>query len=94
MRSTAEVDAEERPMRSTESTAEEGSRRSTAEAAEEASRSTAKEVSRGTAEAPRNGRPMHGSRIQVRRRTNTEGISDNQQVTRNGVKERKKERTG
>jgi hypothetical protein len=45
----------------------------------------------------RNGRPMpprNGSRIKVRRRTNTEGISDNQQVTRNGVKERKKERTG
>jgi hypothetical protein len=36
--------------------------------------------------------PRNGSRIQVRRRTNTEGISDNQQVTRNGVKERKKER--
>jgi hypothetical protein len=45
----------------------------------------------------RNGRPMpprNGSRIEVRRRTNTEGIGDNQQVTRNGVKERKKERTG
>jgi hypothetical protein len=51
MRSTAEVDAEERPMRSTESTAEERLRRSTAETAEEASRSTAKEVSRSTAEA-------------------------------------------
>jgi hypothetical protein len=44
---------------------------------------------------PRNGRPMlprNWSRIQVRKITNTEGISDNQQVTRNGVKERKKER--
>ena len=29
-----------------------------------------------------------------RRKTNTEGISDNQQATRNGVKERKKERRG
>jgi hypothetical protein len=41
MRSTVEVDAEERPMMSTYNTAEERSRRSTAEAAEEASRSTA-----------------------------------------------------
>jgi hypothetical protein len=68
VRSTAEVDAKERPMRSNQSTAEERSRRSTAEAAEEASRGEAKEEHRGEAQvscgAPRNrgGAPRRGRR--------------------------------
>jgi hypothetical protein len=68
MRSTAEVDDKERPMRSTQSTAEERLMRSTAKAAEEASRGEAKKQHRCEAQvscgAPRNrgGTPMRGRR--------------------------------
>ena len=47
--------------------------------------STAEEPSRSTADAAEEWEQ------EPRRKTNTEGISGNQQPTRNGVKERKKE---